>query len=245
MTVITQENALNRFDTLPDNLKEALFASENFDAVEEVAKSLGINQKKTEDLETFMGDVLMGFIYPDKVNISQEIAERLAFDQGIAEKIAASLYEKIFAPLEEDLKHVYAPPGERGGIGTAPAFTYPKETSVINGISKAAAPEITRIPVNRPMETTPSDKTIEAEKTLETESVPTPPVAEGGEKPFILHEEKPAVESVNTENARSSFRIETPVTPSPKGNEQAVKVKVEGPQSRVVHYNNLRTPLNP
>ncbi|GEM_PF-6606723 len=61
--------------------------------------------------------------------------------------------------------------------------------------------------------------------------------------PFILHEEKPFVQSVNPDTAAPSFKIQE--TPSAPRKEEPVKAQVEQPKSRIVHYNNLRTPLNP
>ena len=105
------------------------------------------------------------------------------------------------------------------------------------------APEIVSVPRTPPQRETADEP-------------PPPPAGEAGDdQPFILHEEKPTsspVVELPHEETRSSFSFtpeEPPETMRPQEPKAVpVRIETEGgggkPKARIVHYSNLRTPLD-
>ena len=242
MMNISKQQARDRWDTLPDNLKEAIFSEVNADIVWRVGEANHLNEGKIREIATVAGDVVMGFLHPDPDDVSREIQARINIPRPLALDIAKELARKIFLPLKNDLDRIYSPVGSE-------TLTRPLESVIPVEITETK-PESPREPQRAEA---PPDLPL-AESVPETEPTAPPvnevkkePPAVGEDQPFILHEEKPLFTPVvPPEKPYVSFEPpRSPKAPAPK----KVTVKIETPQekseeARVVHYSNLRTPLD-
>jgi hypothetical protein len=107
MTTISRNKLFDRWDTLPDDLREAIFSEVNSDFLWKTCEAEHIPNGKISDVAKVMGYVLMGFLHPE--DIAQELKEGLSLDMQTANSIEAALNKRIFAPLRPDIDKVYAP----------------------------------------------------------------------------------------------------------------------------------------
>ncbi len=111
--VISREQALDRWDTLPDNLREAMFSEVSADILWRACETNHLSEERTQTVAMVAGDVLMGFLHPDPQDVAEEISERARIPKPVGATIAEELYRKIFSPLMRDLVKIYAPLKER------------------------------------------------------------------------------------------------------------------------------------
>jgi hypothetical protein len=107
MTKITQDQALERWDTLPQILREALYSDVDSDYLWKVCEGEYIPDEKIYTISGIVGYVLMGFLHPE--DVGGEIAEKLQIDRRIADVIASAINQRIFAPLRPEIDKVYSP----------------------------------------------------------------------------------------------------------------------------------------
>ena len=88
-----------RWDTLPQNLKEAIFSPANADIIWKFCENNHVTEEKIRVIATVGGDVLMGFLHPDPEDVAREIEERAKIPKPLALDIARELERKIFLPL--------------------------------------------------------------------------------------------------------------------------------------------------
>jgi len=110
MIKVTTNQALERWDTLPDILRDALFSEPNSDFLWRTCSDEYVPEKKIYEVAKVAGYVMMGFLHPEDVAL--EIIERLALDRKTATDIQNALSKRIFAPLQADLEKVYNPLGK-------------------------------------------------------------------------------------------------------------------------------------
>ncbi len=115
MLKISKQQALKRWDTLPDNLKEALFSEYNAETLWRICESQHLSDDKIEKVATLTGDVILGFLHPE--DLGQEIRKDINVAVEVANTIASEIDRKIFAPIKSDLEKVYSPVTTQ--IGTA------------------------------------------------------------------------------------------------------------------------------
>jgi|GEM_PF-1263719 len=121
MIKITQQQAINRWDTLPENLKAAIFSDYNAEVLWHICENQHLTEDKIEIIATLAGNVLMGFVHPE--DFGAEIREALNINPEIANSIAAEVDRKIFNQFKADLKKVYQPLDMAREDLTGPAFS--------------------------------------------------------------------------------------------------------------------------
>lgn len=120
MIKISQNQALKRWGTLPDVLKESIFSAYNAEILWRVCGNQHLSEDKIDKIAVIAGDVLMGFLHSE--DFAQEIHEVLNINIEIAKAIAIEIDRKIFSPLKKELEKVYQPRvlefdgGEEGDI---------------------------------------------------------------------------------------------------------------------------------
>ncbi len=107
MIKISQNQALKRWGTLPDILKESIFSAYNAEILWRVCENQHLSEDKIDKVAVVTGDVLMGFLHPE--DFAQEIHEALNINIEIAKAIAMEIDRKIFSPLKKELEKVYQP----------------------------------------------------------------------------------------------------------------------------------------
>ena len=115
MLTISRQQALNRWDTITEPLRMALFAQANTDFIEKTCVSEHIPEDKQADVAGIAGYVLMGFLHPE--DLAAELRDELKIDIRITTAIADAINKRIFVPLRADIDKVYEPVS---GVASAP-----------------------------------------------------------------------------------------------------------------------------
>jgi hypothetical protein len=138
MTTPTQDQALQRWDTLSDNLREALCLEANTDFISTTCANEHIPEDKVSIVSRVSGYVLMGFLHPE--DVAQELKNRLGLDTQTANLIEDALNKRIFVPLRADIDKVYAPISK---LETAPTGApKPKVIQDVNVAQPKPAPTL-------------------------------------------------------------------------------------------------------
>jgi len=230
-STLTEEHITKRYDELPEKLAEAIFDEEMSNTVKKIALAHRLDDERTLRLSQLVALVLMGFV--SRATLTLEITENLFLNYRHAGEIAEELQEKIFNDFSRELDSAYKPAEEL-------ETTWEEKSRAPFWKSRASTPS---------QEKKDSSTIINLQKIGETqESIKTSQPEE--EKPLILHQEK----KVETEEkpkfslkGLSGFtffnKTKKPLMPS-----EPAKARVETPKEtpeRVIHYNELRTPLTP
>lgn len=107
MLTITQNQALQRWDTLPDTLREALYSEANSDFLWKTCENENVPGEKTYDVARIAGYVLLGFMHP--ADMAEELKEELNLDPKTCAAVANAIDGRIFGPLRPDIDKIYQP----------------------------------------------------------------------------------------------------------------------------------------
>ncbi|MFA5086227.1 MAG: hypothetical protein WC468_01340 [Candidatus Paceibacterota bacterium] len=105
-----QENSKDFFwktyETLPDNIKEALFNEENFNVVSEICEKNGITDEEIKSqILKYVGKTLMGLLPIKEFPIILEL--ELNLDSETARNMSWDIDSKIFSHLRISLNKLY------------------------------------------------------------------------------------------------------------------------------------------
>ena len=255
MHKITRQQALERWEALPDSLKEAIFSESNTSIVWQIGVFNHLPEEKISTMAMIVGDVILGFIH--SVDLAKEISESLNINIEIANSIAREIDRKIFLPVKPDLEKNYSPVVELPEI---------KKTDEVKNekVSGPKSAEITKpVPVDEIIKKAVPITSAPATIIPKVETTTAVPAPISSEKPFILHQEtevKQVAPKAKTTTAAPSigwfsFGKKTTSTPqSPvkveletfgqkiEEKKQPVMAKTEIPKQRVVHYREVETP---
>jgi hypothetical protein len=96
------------YETLPDNIKEALFSEENFNVVSEICEKNEITDEETKSqLTKYVGKTLMGLLPIREFPIILEL--ELNLDTEKARSISWDIDSRIFSHLRISLNKLYSP----------------------------------------------------------------------------------------------------------------------------------------
>jgi hypothetical protein len=187
MINISKQKAQERYSSLPENLKDALFSNFNTDLVWHIGENNSLSNDKIKILATIVGDVIMGFLSVDdfeselKTSINNLNPENTSL-------ISGEIKQKIFSPIAEELKTNYAPPTREEFISHPADHPFP-EPLPHEGVFSPLKYEELRVKNNLP---TPRVTEPES-KAPQTEPAPKEILSEevknDSAKPFMLHEE--------------------------------------------------------
>lgn len=158
MLTISQQQALDRWDFLTPDLREALFSEVNSDFIWKLCHTEHLSDDKSLDVAEISGYVVMGFLHPE--DLAGELKDALGLAPQTAKAIADGINTRIFTPLRADIDQVYQPiskleaaPKVFQDIGpsvatkAAPGATpAPISINKINPVQPAAAPKPTTTP---------------------------------------------------------------------------------------------------
>ncbi|MDR3581914.1 MAG: hypothetical protein P4L67_01425 [Candidatus Pacebacteria bacterium] len=100
-----ENQILARWDTIPDNLRDALTSSASSDFIWDIATKENVPKEKIRIVAGVAGYVLLGFLHPD--DLAQELVKQAAVDPKSATAIQNALRDRIFAPLKQQIDTVY------------------------------------------------------------------------------------------------------------------------------------------
>ncbi len=231
MIYVSEKQAEERWDLLPQVLREALFSEFVADTAEQVYANHHIDDIKAEKINKICALVLMGFLHPEEV--SQEIKEELDLTREVTDPLADDLDKKIFSQYSADIKDVYDPAVRTSGTAAALADKTSAEKVIsledIGGTQKTGV---------IPVETAPASGVTLKEQKPDT--------------PFILHDENAPEENAAQ---KSVFRsVTSPLggfflkkRPPEESRSPFAKLEIPGlkpKERRIVHYSETRTPLS-
>ena len=111
MLKISRQQVLQRWDALPQNLREALFSEYNSGILWRICEEQHLSEDKIFKVAALTGDVIMGFMHPE--DLSDEIKKELVINAEIASSISRQIDRKIFTLIRSDIDKIYAPSGDR------------------------------------------------------------------------------------------------------------------------------------
>lgn len=228
------------FQSLSQPIKEWLTSDRVFEFTGGLNQRLDLDGDGIVLIPRLVTRLVTGGLHPK--NFVAELKRQIYLKFPEAQALAKEISDFVLAPVAEKLRKETGMdindilPGEENIIPDEKLLNIP-----------LIAPEVSRVRQTQESEAPPQ----EAEKLPEPPTSdhnrppepPAPPVGEtGSDQPMIIHEEKPATEAVQSDETRQTFRIQGDVGRG--GGKTGVTAKIEGPQARVVHYSDLRTPLN-
>ncbi len=99
-----QDNALTRFNTLPKDVQEAMFAEETANAIHETAEKEG-GLPQVSLLAEITGDVMLGILPITKFRGA--IQEGLKVDEEKARRIAQQIRDRVFQKIAQSLRKIH------------------------------------------------------------------------------------------------------------------------------------------
>jgi hypothetical protein len=109
MITLSENQVIERRDSLPQNLLDVLSDDETSNIIWGASEAEKIPDKKIYVISKVAGAVLMGFLRPE--NLAQELRDQINLDPQSAVKIQTALNTKLFLPLKPDLDKIYQPVG--------------------------------------------------------------------------------------------------------------------------------------
>lgn len=250
MVIITQKQALTRWDGLPTRLREVIFSEQYAATLWQICESEHLSDEKIEVIARVVGYVFMGFLHVG--DLVREIQSALNLDYKIASSIFTEIDQKIFAELRNEIKEAYNP-----SVGITPTIkTEAEEEMPVKIATESFGPKpITAMaPEEKATAGITNRISIASKKTL----------GDAKETPLILHEEKSLVDERERPRIKSSVSpfnifksktpaqeelvrgvIETPASKIPILGKILKSENKEKPEKRVVHYSEYRTTLGP
>jgi len=260
MLNLSQKQIDDRYDSLPEILKDALWSVATADEIDRISNSHHLEDKKASRMAKITGYVIMGFLHPD--DLRRELQEVLGIDIRVAASLSRDINKKILSPIIEDIRKVYTPIVSE--IRKTPASSQIWPMPPVGEALKKEA-EGTKIPVEELKKPAPS----QTPSPLSPAPI-FPPAPAGLPGPFILHKEeslkpiletrKPATESAFFKSlpqdagfqkpAGAKLEFGAPIKPFGETHGKPIEPKVEPKQEkpkeeipRIVNYSGLRTPL--
>ena len=107
MLSVPPTQAFERWDTLPDELKEFIYSEELLSLLDEIGKKKSLSREALNGLRRFVGYVLFGFLHPD--DLSRELGGLSGVSPLLASEISSELNTKAFLQHKEALAKAYSP----------------------------------------------------------------------------------------------------------------------------------------
>ncbi len=238
-------NIRKRFSALPEPIRDWLTSERATLLIIEINKRLNVPEYALSSIPALVTRLVVGDIHPT------DIINELSLDIDVSPSAAQTLYheieEKILKPIEADLRAV----GVDIHLIKLGATIEPKTD--VRPLPATIPP-----PQNQPsfVSQAPAVKPLQPPATPEAGQAAPPSMASEEENeetaaPFILHEEKSGL-SPATPRAQPSVSFDILRSPRPAPPPKPITAKIESPFNpptkeeprRVVHYSNLRTPLD-
>ncbi len=141
MITVSEKQALERWDTLPDDLREVLVADETSFFIHQISELQKLSEEKEDIVSLMTGRVLMGFLHPG--DMGAEIQEAAGIDLKVANGLTHEISQKIFVPLQKHIDEAYRPVSEVfSAVGTAPKMLSEMQDIVPVSASRVAPPAL-------------------------------------------------------------------------------------------------------
>ena len=238
MTIITKQQALLRWDTLPDTLREALYSEPNSDFIWSTCRGENIPEQKIYDVARVAGYVLLGFLHPG--DVAQELIEAITIDSKTAKDIQDALNNRIFSSLRADIDKAYAPLSKSEVVSTTATPKIIQDISAIP-LKPTPLPNVgwSKLPASSiPSPTRPAVTTFTAPSVPVAVTAPAPRAAEPA--PMILHEDT----SFKAAEKNASFTLSRPSGGADMHMGQSIAVPTP-PRPAVLEFGGVKPPATP
>ncbi|MCL5733685.1 MAG: hypothetical protein M1334_03440 [Patescibacteria group bacterium] len=255
MININQKQAIKRYDTLPQSLKDAVWSPYLNDIVRR--RVAGLGDYTILIVGTLVGDVLMGFSLAD--DFEKNLKEAVDIDPKKATEISEEINKKIFLPLKAEIENNYNPvvAEETEESQSTPLEAAAREVSGIQPLKiETGTPAEAQPATPAPAQAAAKQPAPAGQPSLTETPEPAPVPLE----PIVMREEKvsPLQRSVNL----GDFQIELPQTRKPVASAVAAEFELgnfpASPASKtppkpaaqkpeipkVVHYSAYKTNLS-
>ncbi len=105
MAKFTPQQLKEKYQALPEDLKDAIFSVDSANIIQSVGKKYNLTIDKIGELADETGLVMLGLTHPK--DFIPNLSQRLAVDRETARKIAEGVNAQIFAKVRESLKKVH------------------------------------------------------------------------------------------------------------------------------------------
>jgi len=105
MPEYSQEQLWKLFETLPQELKDALLSEDTANTIREISQRHGIKEEELPRFAALVGDILMGLLPPEE--FPKTLERELKIDEEKAEKISREVNRFILFPVKDSLAEFY------------------------------------------------------------------------------------------------------------------------------------------
>ena len=105
MPQYSQEQLWKLFETLPQELKDAILSEDTANTIREISQRYGIKEEEIPQFAALVGDILMGLLPPEELPVTLE--RELNIDTETAEKISKEVNRFILFPVKDSLVEFY------------------------------------------------------------------------------------------------------------------------------------------
>ncbi len=231
---ITEQAINNRYNTVPDELREAADSEQTRKIITDISKSQYLDENKSLVLEQLVALVLLGFISTSE--LVHELREELFLNHEHARVLANELNNRIFESLKEELVAAYNPPAATTQEETTERASAESETAeapmLITSFTIAAQEEPAPAAAPAPIRPIAVDIQEGAPAVLQKQTpfFERAELKSTGKKPALSFNTF-ASSSENAEAPRVQAKIETPL-----GVPWTTKKEEPKEMKRVVHY---------
>lgn len=257
MQKLSKEKYTEIFDSLPENVKDALLSLETVDIIEEIGLRNKLNDASISVLTDLVGDLLMGLV--NETDFRKEIETGISVDSTSSGVIAKELIDRIILPLGKEFTRM------EESLKPAFAITEAKDMD--------KKPIILEIKPAETFQSTINNESLQSNPvpTAPQPQAPAPPISVKPifkDAPFILHQEeaislKNEPEEVKVSAMRQTFykpsfseehkvKEEKPVaahlelgSDPEKKSEEPKTVGSGGSRVRIVNYSDMKTEASP
>ena len=149
MIAIAQKQVDEKFDALPEALKDALFSVYNAEEIRRIGTSQFLSPERISLLARITGRVIMGFIHED--DFVKAVKDDLGLPAETAGLIAREIDRKILFPLKDDIRKVYEPLGEERTAAALPPVEPSESASDSVSSARTAVPLAETEPKEQPV----------------------------------------------------------------------------------------------
>jgi len=150
----TQEQLLELYQNLPEDLKEAVFSEKTAQNIQDICTRSGVTERKTpEKVAKYTGYVLLGVLPPNE--FQETLEKEVKLEKEVAKKVSQEINRFIFYPMESSLEKLYKieitpppKPPERSPAVSPPEVS-PPETAPLSEEEKPPSkkPDVYREPL--------------------------------------------------------------------------------------------------
>lgn len=106
-SLITEQQAQKRYDSLPDKIRSVLDSESNVMAVGQICRQHHLDDERILMINQLITMILLGFVSAN--DFRQEVMDNLHLNYQHSNDIAKEVHEKIFAPIRGEIDKIYSP----------------------------------------------------------------------------------------------------------------------------------------